>query len=299
MIEVKALCFGEVLYDLLPSGKVPGGSPMNVAIHLQNLGVSTAMVSRVGMDDFGGELVSFLKDRAVQTDYIQKDPSHETGTVRVNVDKVDAPTYTILEKVAWDYIDDSFIGDELDPKYIVHGSLAYRSPVSRKSLQKLIKSTNAKVVFDMNIRSPFYSKLIVDECIKKASILKINMQEFRLLKDWFYIKNPKEEADLKAIKALYPNLETILLTKDRNGAKVWMDGKIESVAGIPIQVKDAVGSGDAFVAAFITGLENGMGLKKSLHYANAAGAFVASTEGANPKMEENDILDLLGRGKSS
>jgi len=291
--NTSVLCFGEVLFDLFPTGAKPGGAPMNVAIQLQKLGVSSGVISRVGNDDLGKQLIAFLNTKSVNTELIQTDLEHGTGTVRVNVDKNDDPVYTVIGKVAWDYIDDSFLEEEINPKYIVHGSLICRSIESTNSFQKLLENTNAKVVFDLNVRSPYYSKSIIDGLMKTAHIVKMNFEEFKMLKEWFYIKNPREQGDMKALKALYPNLEIIIVTKGGKGAIAWQDGKIESVPVFPVELVDTVGSGDAFLGAFISKIDQGLSLKESLGFASATGSFVASQAGANPEYTEKDILKLM------
>lgn len=279
--------------DLFPSGARPGGAPMNVALHLQNFNVKSGIISRVGYDKNGNELVGFLKSRKVNTELIQVDRTNETGVVRVNIDKNDDPVYTIVEKVAWDFIDDSFASQELNPRYIVHGSLICRSVESNRSLQKLFEMTDAKVVFDLNVRSPFYSKSVIDSLLKTADIIKMNQEEFKMIKEWFYIKNPREQGDFKAIKALYPNIETMIVTKGGNGSIAWKDGKMETVKATPITVKDTVGSGDAFLGGFISQEDKGANLPDCLKFAAATGAYVATREGANPAYTEKDIVSLI------
>ncbi|MEM0939331.1 MAG: carbohydrate kinase [Bacteroidota bacterium] len=291
--DLSVICFGEVLMDVLPTGVKPGGAPMNVATHLQNFNVESGILSRIGNDKNGELLIDFLKSRNVTTDLIQIDQSRDTGVVRVNIDKNDDPVYTIVEKVAWDFIDDSFLKEEVDPKYIVHGSLACRSVESNRSLNKLINETNAKVVFDINVRSPYYSKSIIDELLRTAHIVKMNEEEFKMIKDWFYIKNPGEKGDFKALKALYPNIETMIVTKGGKGSLGWSRGKTESIKASPISVKDTIGSGDAFLGAFICKLDQGASLIDCLKFASATGAYVATQEGANPEYSEKEILPLI------
>ncbi len=291
--DLRVLCFGEVLYDQFPNGAKPGGAPMNVAIHLQNFKVGAGIISRVGYDKQGDQLVSFLKSRGVNTELIQVDRKHDTGVVRVNIDKNDDPIYTIVEKVAWDFIDDSFIQHELDPKYLVHGSLICRSVDSNRSLHKLFEKTNAKVVFDLNVRSPYYSKSVIDGLLKTAHIVKMNMEEFKMIKEWFYIKNPREQGDFKAIKSLYPNIEMMIVTKGGKGSVGWCNGKTETVKATPITVKDTVGSGDAFLGAFIGRIDQGADFSDALRFAAATGAYVATQEGANPEYLEKDVLPFI------
>ena len=293
MENIHVICFGEVLFDLFPNGAKPGGAPMNVATHLKNFNVSSGVISRVGKDAYGNDLVGFLKKRGVNTELVQVDERHETGVVRVNIDKNDDPVYTIVEKVAWDYIDDSFLDSGLNPNYIVHGSLICRSVDSNRSLHKLFEQSTAKKVFDVNVRTPYYSKSVIDGLLKTANIVKMNQEEFKMIKEWFYIKNPREQGDFKALKALYPNIETMILTKGGKGSVAWNEGKTESVKASPITVKDTVGSGDAFLAAYIGQRDKGASVKDALKFAAATGAYVATQEGANPEYTEKDILPLI------
>ncbi len=289
-----AVCFGEVLFDLFTSGAQPGGAPLNVAAHLQNLGMSTAMISAVGNDAYGKQLIDFIKEKGINSDLLQVN-NKDTGTVRVSVDINGNATYTILEGVAWDFINDSFLEKELSPKYIIHGSLVCRSIDSQNSLDKLIKSSQAKVVFDLNIRSPFYSKPLIDNLLSSAHIVKMNEDEFDMLKRWYYIKNNRETADLRALKSLFENLEVILVTKGSKGAIAWQEGKCASQKVIPVEVADTVGSGDSFLGAFLSKYDRGLPLEECLRFAAATGALVASKEGANPEYSESDVLELIGK----
>ncbi|MEM6641849.1 MAG: carbohydrate kinase [Bacteroidota bacterium] len=293
VLKSSVICFGEVLWDLFPNGAKPGGAPMNVAVHLQNFNISSGVVSRLGYDRLGDELMKFLKSRGVATDLIQIDRQHETGVVRINVDKKDDPVYTIVDKVAWDFINDSFLSTEFAPKYLVHGSLASRAANSSGSLQKLLEKSTAKVVFDINVRTPYYSKSVIDSMLKKAHIVKMNQEEFKMIKDWFYIKNPREQGDFKALKALYPNIETMLLTKGAKGAVGWQPGKLESVKLNAVEVKDTVGSGDAFLSAFLAKTIEGADFRDSVKFAAATGALVATREGANPEYSEKDVIPFI------
>jgi len=291
--NLNVICFGEVLFDLFPSGAKPGGSPLNIATHLRNFDVTSGVISRVGADAYGKELLDFLKSRKVNTDLIQIDKEKETGVVRVNVDQNDDPVYTFVEKVAWDYISDSFLESILNPNYIYFGSLICRSIESNASLFKLLAKYNAKKVLDVNIRPPYYSKSVIDGLLKAANIIKMDEEEFKIIKNWFYIKNPRVQGDFKAMKALYPNIETMIITRRGKGAIVWNDGKVEKAKPISVDVKDTVGCGDAFLAAYIGQRNKGANVKDALKYASATGAFVSTQIGANPEYTEKDIIPLI------
>lgn len=293
--DVDIVCYGEVLFDILPDGKKPGGAPMNVAINLQNLGVKSAVISRIGNDSMGRELLEFMKSRKVNTDLVQVG-TRDTGTVKVRLDANNNASYTIVEDVSWDNIDDRFLIEDFTPKYILHGSLISRADVSKTSLDKLLtEKKEAKVVLDLNIRSPYYSKYLIDEMLHKANILKMNEEEFRLVKRWFHVSEKTERAQLKAMISIYPSLETVVVTKGGKGAIAFSHGQYASSSGVKVEVKDTIGSGDAFLAAFIAKLHQGRSLKDTLDFACATGAFVATKSGANPTYKEDNIHALLSK----
>ncbi|MEM6524707.1 MAG: carbohydrate kinase [Bacteroidota bacterium] len=288
--DLDVICFGETLIDLFPTGPLPGGAPMNVASHLRNFNMKTGLITRVGNDARGESILDFLKDQRVDTRLVQIDADKETGIVKVNVDKNDDPVYTIVEDVAWDYIDDSFSNQSLNPKYIVHGSLICRSSESSNSLYKLLQDSKAKVVFDLNLRPPYYNKSVIGELLKSTHILKVNNDEFEMLKDWFNMKGAGERDSFNALKSVFTNIEIIIVTKGAQGAVAWRNNEMLKVKSVPIKVKDAVGSGDAFLAGFISQIDQGVSLEEALTYAIKVGAYVATKKGANPKYSEGDII---------
>ena len=104
MSKANIICYGEVLWDMLPSGKKPGGAPMNVAFHVQQLGTPSRMISRIGNDDLGSELIQFLNEKGIDTQLVQQDEALPTSTVEVTLDAKGTPSYEIIENVAWDNI---------------------------------------------------------------------------------------------------------------------------------------------------------------------------------------------------
>ena len=292
--NVKAICFGEVLYDILPEGKKPGGAPLNVAIHLQRLGINSGVISRIGNDQMGKELLKFIDINGVNTELIQVG-TRDTGTVKVRLDSNNNANYTIVENVSWDYIDDRFLKEQIIPAYIIHGSLITRSDVSKNSLYKLLDISDAKVVFDLNIRTPYYSKFLIDEMMHKANILKMNEHEFNLVKRWFHISEKTERAQLKALISIYPNLELVVVTKGRRGGIAYRHNEFASASAVKVRVKDTIGAGDSFLAAFIAKVDVGVNLRYALEFAGVTGAFVASQSGANPYYTIEKIEALLSK----
>lgn len=291
--HISTISIGEVLYDMFPEGRQPGGAPMNVALCLANFGVKSAMISRVGADEYGKELIAFLQNRSVDTSLIQIDKSYPTGTVRVKLGgKTQDPEYIIVEHTAWDFIDDSFTKELLAPAFIIHGSLACRSDNNFRAIKKLTGTYKSKVVFDMNLRSPFYSKLILEELLSRCHILKVNLREFERLKEWYNIDTNAEERSLIRFQKLFPNIETILLTKRSKGAAALHHGEYLKTKAIPIEIKDTVGSGDAFLGAFLSQYHKQKDIKDALELASFTGAYVATQTGANPAFDEKDILAM-------
>lgn len=266
---------------------------MNVAIHLQNLGVETAMISRVGKDELGEELLAFLRERKVNTEFVQIDDKLGTGIVNVMLDARKNATYTIVRDVAWDQIDHSFVKTGLKPKYVIHGSLACRSERSKNSLLKIVDTTDAKIVFDLNLRAPYFNPALIEGLMGNANIVKMNEEEYDLVKRWLQINKSTMAEEFNALTKAYPNLETLIITMGGNGALAWHDGKTHSVPGVSVTVEDTIGSGDAFLGGFLSEYDKGVSLNKALEFAAATGAYVASRSGANPEYSREDVLRLM------
>ena len=152
-------CFGEVLFDVFPSHRKIGGAPLNVGVRMASLGMNVQIISRIGADEIGKELLSFVKENGISTDTIQVDSSFATGEVIVQLDEKGSASYTINYPVAWDKIEATLQAEEavLKANALVFGSLVCRDSVSYQSLLKLIKIAAYKV-FDVNLRAPFYTK---------------------------------------------------------------------------------------------------------------------------------------------
>lgn len=289
------LCFGEVLYDVFDSEKQPGGAPLNVALHLSKLGIHTAIISKVGKDPLGEDLLRYIHENGVDTRFIQVSQEHPTGVVQVSMDGNEDPQYEIVEDVAWDYIDHPFLEEIDNFDYIVHGSLACRSAISRSSLEQLKKRSNAKVVFDLNLRAPFYDKVRILTLLASSHYAKLNEDELIILKDWLMIESVSDRQVLEAVVSQYPNLELVIVTRGGEGAMAWYEGNIYMVEGVKVEVASTVGSGDAFLGAFLRQFSINKHVAESLRFASAAGGLVATYVGANPAYTERDILDLMNQ----
>jgi len=285
-------CYGEVLFDCLPSGKIAGGAPMNVAYHAQQLGFQSAMISRVGDDRFGHELLAFLTSKNIAIDWVQVDQMHPTSTVQVALDAKGHASYTIVEPVAWDFIDIEDKVKEAVSKadMFLYGSLVTRQAKSRETLMYLLNVAPFKV-FDVNLRVPFYSKKQLEPLLEQAHLVKMNDDEVAIVADWYGIKG-SETAKMEALYEHF-NLEGVLVTRGANGAVFYDENGFVEHGGYPVEVQDTIGSGDSFLAAFLSEYVQGNNIENCLDLACGLGAFVATQKGGTPQYAKSDILNLV------
>lgn len=283
------ICFGEILWDILPTGKKPGGAPMNVAYHLHQLGIDSAIISRVGNDLPGEELVRFLNSIGLTTNLCQVDSKHNTSEVHARISENHEVSYDILYPVAWDYISwqkefESLLGKT---DAFVFGSLAARNETSRDTLLELLTSASYRV-FDINLRQPHYSPTTIEELLKRSDLLKLNEHELKLVSEWF---NPAASSEMDRIKGLQDRfrLEEILLTKGSHGASYFSSSIRFDYPAYNVQVADTVGSGDSFLAAFLSKKLRGESLETTLNFASALGAFITTHSGACPEYTRSDL----------
>ncbi|MBX2923025.1 MAG: carbohydrate kinase [Chitinophagaceae bacterium] len=296
--DYSAVCFGEILWDFLPDGtKQPGGAPMNVAYHLNQLGVSTAMISRIGDDELGKELFDYFTSKKVTGDFIQKDNEHETSRVLAKVDG-NHVTYDIVKPVAWDFVEYNMTIEKLvsGARYFIFGSLGARSETSRRTLCELLEIAPCKIL-DINLRAPHYEKQTLDYLLQHADILKLNNDELQLLAGWYGING--DEKDIIAALQDKFHLNTILTTCGDKGAIVLDDGELYEHPGFVVKVADTIGSGDSFLAAFLSKYIAGAPLNDALSFACGMGAFIATKHGACPGYAVPDILAAVESFKTN
>jgi len=287
----KIVCFGEILWDLLPTGAVPGGAPMNVAYHIRKLGLNPDIVTRVGIDDAGKNLIDLLSKSGVSTEHIQLDYDIPTGIVNATANEHGEMSYDIVAPAAWDFIvlDDGTVQLVKDASHFIFGSLVNRNAVSRNTLFALLEIADQKVL-DINLRPPHFNRRLVEDLLNRADIVKMNISELELITGWFATyKNIRERIGIIQEKFQIP---CIIITMGGDGAMLNMEGKIYKHPGYVVNVADTIGSGDAFLAAFLFKHLNHYGPKESLEFASALGALVASKTGGWPDYEVSDIQRL-------
>lgn len=284
-------CFGEMLWDVLPTGKQPGGAPLNVAVHLHNFGLAAQLISRVGHDDLGTELLAFAEAKGLSTRYVQRGETHLTGVVKANVSDRQEVTYKIVQPVAWDYIqyDDALSSLVETAEAFVFGSLAARSPASREALYRLLQRAPLRV-FDVNLRAPHYSRDVVTYLLRQANLVKLNHHELVEIMGWFGV-SPDEETALEWLAARF-QLQAVCVTKGADGAVLWTRQQLYRNPGLAVAVQDTIGSGDAFLAALLKGWLAGQAPADYLAFAGAAGALVATYQGATPAISAAQVAAL-------
>ncbi len=283
----RILCFGEILWDRLPTGRLPGGAPLNVAYHLSRLGAEPRMISAVGTDALGDEMLSYLGSRGLNTEFIERNRRLPTGIVTVSVSAGGQPSYTIEEGVAWDDIAGTGAWRAAIPgsAAIVFGSLAARTAANRGALDELLATPGLLRVMDVNLRAPFDEPGLVLSLARRADWIKLNEHELKVLSgraagagDWPGSLLPSIEA-----LAAATDCRRICVTGGERGAVLWNDGKLVSAAAPEITVRDTIGAGDAFTAALVHGLLTAPGDDAAiLERACALGALVASLPGGQP-----------------
>lgn len=285
------LCFGEILWDNLPSGPVEGGAPMNVALHLSRFGINASIASSVGNDNKGTGLISFLTISGLRTDLVQVHKSLPTSEVLVFLDEHNTASYEICEPVAWDEISltPELINETKSSTAIVFGSLASRNPVSRNTLLKLLENDSILKIMDVNLRPPYDIEANVKLLLEKSDIVKLNDEELMKISGWYNLDGVLEERIVSFGHLL--NLETLIVTMGKNGAYVLQKNELYHHKGFKVTTEDSVGAGDAFLAGFLAALFEGKDLNTALNEASAIGAFVASQPGATP----NYTKDVLKR----
>jgi len=277
---------GELLWDLLPGGKQVGGAAANFAYHAQALGAEALVVSRVGQDALGREILDRLRSFGLRTDGITTDLAYPTGTVSVALDTDGKPTFEIYEDVAWDFIEPSkaILDEASQADVICFGSLAQRNPAARASIRAMLKATPpaALCIFDINLRQHFWSRELIVESLDLADVLKLNDEELPIVAQAIGLAG-SESSQLRQLAARF-ELKAVALTKGANGSSLLVGGELVSRPGSKLIVADTVGAGDSYTAALALGLLAGHEPNQIVECAHRVADFVCTQPGAMPLM---------------
>jgi fructokinase len=284
----KFIGIGEVLWDLLPAGRQLGGAPANFAYHARALGAEAWVVSRVGRDEAGRDLLRRLEQLGLRTDTVEEDPAAPTGTVTVEVGPDGQPHFTIHENVAWDRI----AGEEGGRRAVAaadavcFGTLGQRGEVSRRSIRALLRAAPAGSlrILDVNLREDHYSREVIEESLALASVLKVNETELARLAEMFGL--PDDERGRVAELAGRFRLRAVAYTGGGGGSLLHCEGRWSERPGQPVKLADTVGAGDSFTAALALGLLAGWPLDEVHRRASEVAAYVCSQPGGTPELPD-------------
>ena len=287
---------GEVLWDLLPSGRVLGGAPANFAYMSSVLGDQGIVASRVGNDDLGQDACRVMQELGLSTAYLQHDEQHETGTATVSIDTAGQPSFTIKNSVAWDFLDWSPQWEELSSRAdaVCFGSLAQRSEKSATTIEGFLKKTpkNTLRICDVNLRESFYTHGVLRRSFQYADIVKLNDQE--LLQVSYMFKLGIGTHEMLAQRLLHLcDLRLVCITRGSSGSLLVTEGEIVEHQGFRVTVADAVGAGDAFTACLAHHYLRGHSLQEISESANRFASWVATQRGATPPISTDKLQSIL------
>lgn len=286
---------GEALWDILPEGKKIGGAPANFAYHISQFGLESRVVSAVGDDKLGTEILENFQEKQLKT-AVQIVP-YPTGTVQITLDNEGVPCYDIKEGVAWDNIAYTPELAELaaQTRAVCFGSLAQRSVVSRTTINRFLddmpQHADTLKIFDINLRQGFYTREILCHSFEKCNILKINDEELVTISRMFGYPGIDLQDKCWILLAKY-NLKMLILTCGINGSYVFTPGHVSFIKTPHVDVVDTVGAGDSFTATFVAALLKGLPTTKAHQLAVEVSAYVCTQAGAMPRIPERFIKEL-------
>lgn len=280
---------GEALWDVLPEGKKIGGAPANFAYHVSQFGLSSCVVSAVGDDALGKEIIENFTSKGLNQ--LIAEVPYPTGTVQVEIDQAGVPQYEIKENVAWDNIPYTEALENLakKTKAVCFGSLAQRNVVSRETISRFLdampRHDDSLVVFDVNLRQGFYNKEILCNSMKRCNILKINDEELVTVSRMFGYPGIDLQDKCWILLGKY-NLKMLILTCGINGSYVFTPGNVSFQPTPTVEVADTVGAGDSFTAAFIASILRGRSVAEAHSRAVQTSAYVCTKKGAMPVLPD-------------
>jgi fructokinase len=283
---VRVVGIGEVLWDLLLTDTQLGGAPANFAYHAHALGADAHVITRVGADDYGRKIFRRFHEMGLPETAVQTDEMAPTGTAKVRLSGDGLAHFTIQENVAWDRIalaaEAVASADSADA--ICFGSLAQRSEPSRGTIQQPVTKApaNALRVYDINLRQQFYSRMLVEQSLQLANVLKLNDDELPKLAQMFALAGSTKD-QIERLAQLF-NLRVVALTRGANGSLLYREGRWADCPSRPVKVVDTVGAGDSFTAAMVLGLLRKTDLDEINDNANEVARYVCSQAGATPPM---------------
>jgi fructokinase len=296
---MRVISIGEILWDVIGEKEYLGGAPFNLCAHLAQLGHEVFFISAVGCDERGRRTLQKLQSLSIDTTYLSCIDGVATGISEVSLDQEGKATHHLARPAAYDCV--SLIDEQRstlakkDIDWICYGTLAQTQPRPRALTRQLFSDNpRAKRFFDFNLRPGNWSLELVDDLLAQATAVKLNDEEAVVINECFGWPASSLENFAELAGARF-KLDVVCITKGANGSALWRNGEYVEASGFKVAVADTVGSGDAFSAALLHGINLGWPLKEIAEFANRVGALVASRPGAKPTWNLEEALRLSER----
>jgi fructokinase len=287
---------GELIWDLLPTGKRLGGAPSNFAYLARLLGNSSAVASRVGDDALGREARERFALAGVSTKYLQVDAEHPTGTVDVEIDECGEPHFKVNENSAWDYLELSTAWEELaaTADVICFGTLGQRCSQARETVGRFLELSrpDALRLFDVNLRHLFFTTEMLSRSLNAATVVKLNSEELIAAARMLDLSASNDIALCRQIIARY-EIELVAITRGAHGSLLVTNSEAVEHDGYRVRVADTIGCGDAFAAALAHFSVRRASLDETSQAANCLGSWVATCTGATPEVNPSTVEKIL------
>lgn len=277
---------GEILFDVYPEYKKLGGAPFNFIHHIIKLTGNGSFISRVGNDDLGNKILNILKKKKISNEFVQIDNEHKTGVAKPSLGNDKVPDWNIELNRAYDFIElndkmENLLNQKTDCLYF--GTLAQRSEKSKNSIQSFFNYNDKKYFCDLNIRQKFYNKEIIESSLKTANVLKLNLDELKLLNDLLFNKGFDQKYTVKKLIDIY-NLDLLCVTKGSDGASLSKENETNNhqINLDKNEIVDTVGAGDAYASFLCIGFLEHWELKKINKFASEFAAEIVKINGALP-----------------
>ena len=284
---MKIVSIGEILFDCFQDQKVIGGAPFNFFYHIYKLTNNAEFISSLGNDEDGKSIINFFKKNRISTNYIQIDEKHPTGLVNIKVGKDGNPTFAIIPNCAYDFIELTSTIKELiesDTTLLYFGTLAQRNDVSRKTIQSLLNK-NIKYFYDINLRANYYSREILAESLKKVNVLKLNIDELKIVSELFLSRSFELQSSAVELRRKF-DIDLLSVTLGEGGALLIDKFGMDENKYLAKEVVDTVGAGDAYSAILCLGYLNKLPIKRINFLANKFASYICSIRGAIPQSDE-------------
>jgi fructokinase len=291
------VAFGEVVWDILPGGRVLGGTPLNMAFRCNSFGEESVLLSRLGYDNSGNDVLDELEKLGISDKNIQIDDEFPTGTINITFDEKNESHYEVVQDVAFDHIEFSAEALKLarNTDCLFYGLLPQRFGISKNTLRELLKESPDSIhFFDLKLFEHFFNKKVVENLLFSSNIVRIKEKEIAFLEKELELNRSENLEIFGASLAEKYKLDMVLITRGASG--VFAFHKTKGVfydAGYEIEMVDNIGSGVAFLAAFLHYYLNGKTVQESLNFGNAAGALNTTKRGATEFFDKNAVLAFM------